>query len=195
MILILRIVLTLLCLCTLVEGQIPDEKPSEVRKVGGSFVAYYSKANLTQVLISGGDVFDNSTEDWPVAKGAQRISFLVTYTFSGRVLEAKPSSLDFVLGSVAGLPARFEKDTQRVFQLTGDGREILRGQARLTARIPTSWVTYEDVALKMPVTSVEQMLLTTSIRLKIGDRDLILAEQQTRAVSEFLRSLSLLADH
>lgn len=195
MILILRIVLTLLCLSSLVEGQIPEEKPSEVRKVGGSFVAYYPQANLTQVLISGGEVFDNSTEDWPVAKGAQRISFLVTYTFSGKVLETKPSSFDFVLGSVAGLPARFEKDAQRVFQLTGDGREILRGQARLTARIPTSWVTYEDVALKMPVASVEQMLSATSIRLKIGERDLVLGEQQMRAVSEFLQSLGLLANH
>ncbi len=60
-----------------------DERPSKVNKIGNALVAYYTKPNLSRVMAPVRTVFDTSSSDFPLAKGAQKIELILSYEFSG----------------------------------------------------------------------------------------------------------------
>src|SRR6266542_2738939 len=90
-----------------------DERPSKVNKIGNALVAYYTKPNLSRVMAPVRTVFDTSSSDFPLAKGAQKIELILSYEFSGEKLTQIPAAIDFAFGSIAGVPARFDTEAKR----------------------------------------------------------------------------------
>jgi hypothetical protein len=62
-----------------------------------------------------------------LAKGAQKIDLAFWYEFQGKKLNAKPLAIDFALASIAGVPARFKTDVERLFSFGHRWQRSLNG--------------------------------------------------------------------
>ncbi|MEK6282518.1 MAG: hypothetical protein AABN95_19325 [Acidobacteriota bacterium] len=171
-----------------------EERPSKVNKIGNALVAYYVKTNVSRVMAPVRTVFDSSSGDFPLAKGAQKIDLILSYEFPGEKLTQLPTAIDFAFGSIAGLPARFDTEAKRQFKITIDGKVVLTGTARSTATVPTAWVTYEDLAVPVPADVNKQMLAaSTSITIELGVRTFSLTRADLAALEDFNSALALLS--
>src|SRR5687768_5446416 len=99
-------ILLVLLLTTTLSAQ-TEERPTKVNKIGNTLIAYYAKANLSRVIARVRTVVASSHEDFPLAKGAQKIDLILSYEFPGEKLSQVPASVDFAFASIAGVPARF----------------------------------------------------------------------------------------
>lgn len=117
-----------------------EERPSKVSKIGNTLVAYYAKTNVSRTMAPVRTVFDSSSSDFPLAKGAQKIDLILSYEFPGEKLTQIPAAIDFAFGSIAGVPARFDTEAKRQFKITIDGKVVLSGTARSTTTVPTPWL-------------------------------------------------------
>ena len=171
-----------------------EERPSKVNKIGNTLVAYYPKANLSRVMARVRTVFDSSGDDFPVAKGAQKIDLILSYEFTGEKLIQIPPAIDFAFGSIAGVPARFDTETKRQFKITIDGKVVLTGTARSTTTVPTPWVTYEDLAIAVPSDVNKQMrAASVSITIELGVRTFSLTRADLAALEDFNAALASLS--
>jgi hypothetical protein len=167
-----------------------EERPSKVNKIGNTLVAYYTKPNLSRVMAPVRTVFDTSSSDFPLAKGAQKIELILSYEFSGEKLTQIPAAIDFAFGSIAGVPARFDTEAKRQFKITIDGKVVLTGTARSTTTVPTPWVTYEDLAVSVPSDVNKQMLAASaSINIELGARTFSLTRADLAALEDFNAAL------
>jgi hypothetical protein len=171
-----------------------EERPSKVNKLGSTLVAYYAKTNLSRVMAPVRTVFDSSSTDFSLAKGAQKIDLILSCEFPGEKLTEIPSSIDFTFGSIAGVPARFDTEAKRQFKITIDGKVVLTGTARSTATVPTAWVTYEDIAVSVPADVSKQILTaSTSVTIELGIRTFSLTRADLAALEDFNAALTVLA--
>lgn len=171
-----------------------DERPSKVNKIGNTLVAYYAKTNLTRVMVPVRTVFDSSSSDFPLAKGAQKIELILSYEFRGEKLTDIPAAIDFAFGSIAGVPARFDTEAKRQFKITIDGKVVLSGSARSTTTVPTAWVTYEDLAVAVPSDVNKQLLAaSSSITIELGVRKFSLTRDDLAALEDFNTALAVLS--
>jgi hypothetical protein len=183
----------LLLLASPAVAQNTSELPSEVSKIGNTLVGYYSKTNTTRVMVPVRTVFDNSTPEWQLAKGAQKIDLAFWYEFQGKKLNAKPLAIDFALASIAGVPARFKTEAERLFSLAIDGKEVLTGTARLSYTVPTPWVTYEDIAISVPAETNKRMIAaSSSITIRIGRHTFSLTRADLQTLQDFNAALDSL---
>ncbi|CAN5686865.1 hypothetical protein BH20ACI3_BH20ACI3_08300 [soil metagenome] len=167
-----------------------EERPSKVNKIGSTLVAYYPKTNVSRVMAPVRTVFDSSSSDFPLARGAQKIDLILSYEFPGEKLTKVPATIDFAFGSVAGVPARFDSEAKRQFKITIDGKVVLTGTARSTTTVSTPWVTYEDLAVPVPSDVNKQMLAaSTSITIELGVRTFSLARRDLAALEDFNAAL------
>jgi hypothetical protein len=186
-------ILLLLLLTTTLSAQ-TEERPTKVNKIGNTLIAYYAKANLSRVMARVRTVFDSSNEDFPLAKGAQKIDLILSYEFPGEKLSQVPASVDFAFASIAGVPARFDTEAKRQFKITIDGKVGLTGTARSTTSVPTPWVTYEDLVVSVPSDINKHMLAaSTSITIELGVRTLSLTRADLAALEDFNAALASLS--
>lgn len=171
-----------------------EERPSKVNKIGNTVVAYYSKTNVSRVMAPVRTVFDSSSSDFPLAKGAQKIDLILSYDFPGEKLTQIPATIDFAFGSIAGVPARFDTEAKRQFKILIDGKAVLTGTARNTSTVPTAWVTYEDIAVSVPAEVSKQILTaSTSVTIELGIRTFSLTRADLAALEDFNAALTVLA--
>lgn|GEM_PF-5749113 len=171
-----------------------EERPSKVNKIGNTLVAYYAKTNVSRVMAPVRTVFDSSSTDFSLAKGAQKIDLILSYDFPGEKLTEIPASIDFAFGSIAGVPARFDSEAKRQFKITIDGKKVLTGTARSTTTVSTAWVTYEDLAIAIPSDINKQILAaSTSITIELGVRTFSLTRADLAALEDFNAALMSLS--